>query len=264
MEKRDALSVRPQAWCFIDEPEAGITAALQGAVEVVHRKTDVVNTGTPLGDVLADRGVVGLCFEELHQRFAGRQSHDGGTVGIVQGNLGQPEDITVEGKQLVEGTHGDPDMGDARAAAYGVGHGRLSRSGRERIPNSNPADGRKSNRSRPASAPMEHMMANAVEVNDGTFAAEIEQCAGLAVVDFWATWCAPCRMIAPMVEALATEYAGKVKVAKLDVDNNPKTSALFNVRSIPTILFFKDGKLIDQVVGAVPRPQLEAKFKEHA
>ncbi len=107
-------------------------------------------------------------------------------------------------------------------------------------------------------------MANAVEVNDGTFAAEIEQHAGLAVVDFWATWCAPCRMIAPMVEALATEYAGTVKVAKLDVDNNQKTSARFNVRSIPTILFFKDGKLIDQVVGAVPRPQLEAKFKEHA
>ena len=107
-------------------------------------------------------------------------------------------------------------------------------------------------------------MANAVEVNDGTFAAEIEQHAGLAVVDFWATWCAPCRMIAPMVEALATEYAGTVKVAKLDVDNNQKTSIRFNVRSIPTILFFKDGKLIDQVVGAVPRPQLEAKFKEHA
>ena len=107
-------------------------------------------------------------------------------------------------------------------------------------------------------------MANAVEVNDGTFEAEIEQYAGLAVVDFWATWCAPCRMIAPMVEALATEYAGKVKVAKLDVDNNTKTSARFNVRSIPTILFFKDGKLVDQVVGAVPRPALEAKFKEHA
>ena len=107
-------------------------------------------------------------------------------------------------------------------------------------------------------------MANAVEVNDGTFAAEIEQYAGLSVVDFWATWCAPCRMIAPMVEALATEYAGTVKVAKLDVDNNQRTAARFNVRSIPTILFFKDGKLVDQVVGAVPRPALEAKFKEHA
>jgi thioredoxin 1 len=116
----------------------------------------------------------------------------------------------------------------------------------------------------PEAAPAEHMMANAVEVNDANFATEIEAHAGLAVVDFWATWCAPCRMIAPMVEQLATEYAGKVKVAKLDVDNNPRTSALFNVRSIPTILFFKDGKVIDQVVGAVPRPQLEAKFKEHA
>ena len=107
-------------------------------------------------------------------------------------------------------------------------------------------------------------MANAVEVSDDNFATEIEQTAGLAVVDFWATWCAPCRMIAPIVEQLATEYAGKAKVAKLDVGHNQKTAARFNVRSIPTIRFFKDGKLVDQVVGAVPRPQLEAKFKEHA
>jgi thioredoxin 1 len=107
-------------------------------------------------------------------------------------------------------------------------------------------------------------MANAVEVSDDTFVTEIEQHEGLAVVDFWATWCAPCRMIAPMVESLATEYAGTVKVAKLDVDNNQRTAARFNVRSIPTILFFKGGKLVDQVVGAVPRPALEAKFKEHA
>ncbi len=107
-------------------------------------------------------------------------------------------------------------------------------------------------------------MANAVEVSDDNFATEIEQTTGLAVVDFWATWCAPCRMIAPIVEQLATEYAGKAKVAKLDVDHNQKTAARFNVRSIPTILFFKDGKLIDQVVGAVPRPALEARFKEHA
>ena len=107
-------------------------------------------------------------------------------------------------------------------------------------------------------------MAHAVEVGDENFSTEIEAQAGLSVVDFWATWCAPCRMIAPMVEQLATEYAGKAKVAKLDVDNNQKTAMRFNVRSIPTILFFKDGKLVDQVVGAVPRPALEAKFKQHA
>lgn len=107
-------------------------------------------------------------------------------------------------------------------------------------------------------------MANAMEVTDENFATEIEGYAGLAMVDFWATWCAPCRMIAPHVEALAAEYAGKVRVAKLDVDSNTKTPTRFNVRSIPTILFFKDGKLIDQVVGAVPRPALEAKLQEHA
>ena len=108
------------------------------------------------------------------------------------------------------------------------------------------------------------MSGSTVTVTDDSFAEAVLSSATPVLVDFWATWCAPCRMIAPMVEALATEYAGKVKVAKLDVDNNPKTSARFNVRSIPTILFFKDGKLIDQVVGAVPRPALEAKFKEHA
>lgn len=107
-------------------------------------------------------------------------------------------------------------------------------------------------------------MANALEVGDDNFATEIEAHKGLAVVDFWATWCAPCRMIGPIVEQLATEYEGKARVAKLDVDNNQKTAMRFNVRSIPTILFFKDGKLVDQVVGAVPRPALEAKFKEHA
>ncbi len=107
-------------------------------------------------------------------------------------------------------------------------------------------------------------MASAIEATDDNFATEIEAQAGLSVVDFWATWCAPCRMIAPIVEQLAVDYAGKAKVAKLDVDNNQKTAMRFNVRSIPTILFFKDGKLVDQVVGAVPRPALEAKFKEHA
>lgn len=107
-------------------------------------------------------------------------------------------------------------------------------------------------------------MANTMEVTDDNFAAEVEGNQGLTVVDFWATWCAPCRMIAPMVEQLATDYTGKAKVGKLDVDSNQKTAMRFNVRSIPTILFFKDGKLVDQVVGAVPKPQLEAKFKEHA
>ena len=107
-------------------------------------------------------------------------------------------------------------------------------------------------------------MANAMAVTDDNFASEVEQHDGLTVVDFWATWCAPCRMIAPIVEQLATEYEGKAKVTKLDVDSNQRTAMKFNVRSIPTILFFKGGKLVDQVVGAVPKAQLDAKFKQHA
>jgi thioredoxin 1 len=104
---------------------------------------------------------------------------------------------------------------------------------------------------------------NTVTVTDDNFAAEIEGTDGLALVDFWAAWCGPCRMVAPIVEQIATDYEGKVKVGKLDVDANQQTAVRFNVRSIPSILFFKDGKLVDTVVGAVPRPVLERKLQEH-
>jgi thioredoxin 1 len=107
-------------------------------------------------------------------------------------------------------------------------------------------------------------MSNAMEVTDDTFESEVEKHSGLAVVDFWATWCAPCRMVAPILDQLATEYSGKAKVTKLDVDTNIRTASRFNVRSIPTILFFKDGQLVDQIVGAVPKPRLEEVFKKHA
>lgn len=107
-------------------------------------------------------------------------------------------------------------------------------------------------------------MSNAIAVTDSSFESEIEKHEGLAVVDFWATWCGPCRMIAPILDQLAVEYAGRAKVTKLDVDANQQTAIRFNVRSIPTVLFFKDGKLVDQVIGAVPKPALESKFKAHA
>ena len=106
-------------------------------------------------------------------------------------------------------------------------------------------------------------MSNAVAVTDADFEQEIEKHDGLAVVDFWATWCGPCRMIAPILDQLAVEYHGKAKVMKLDVDSNIRTASRFNVRSIPAVLFFKNGKLVDQVIGAVPKPALEMKFKQH-
>ncbi len=107
------------------------------------------------------------------------------------------------------------------------------------------------------------MAGQVLNVTDGNFAAEIEEASGLAVVDFWAEWCGPCRLVGPIVEQLAAEYAGKVKVAKLDVDNNQRTAARFNIRSIPSLLFFADGQLVDAVVGAVPKPHLERKIQEH-
>lgn len=104
---------------------------------------------------------------------------------------------------------------------------------------------------------------NIATITDSNFQSEIADNSGLSMVDFWAAWCGPCRLIAPFVEELADQYAGQVKVGKLDVDANQRTAAQFGVRSIPTVLFFKDGKVVDQVVGAVPKPALDRKIQEH-
>jgi len=106
-------------------------------------------------------------------------------------------------------------------------------------------------------------MSNIIAVNDANFEDEVEKHDGLAIVDFWATWCGPCRMIAPILEQLSSEYEGKVKVTNLDVDANIKTGSRFNVRSIPTLLFFKGGKVVDQIIGAVPKGQIENKLQQH-
>ena len=107
-------------------------------------------------------------------------------------------------------------------------------------------------------------MANTVAVTDANFESEVEKHDKLVVVDFWATWCGPCRQIAPSLEQLAQEYQDKVKVTKLDVDANQQSAMRFNVRSIPMLLFFKGGKVVDQIIGAHPKASIEAKFKQHA
>ena len=98
---------------------------------------------------------------------------------------------------------------------------------------------------------------NVVEVTDSNLEGEVLKSSLPVLVDFWAVWCSPCRAIAPHVEAIATELAGKVRVGKCDIDANPMIPSQFEVRSIPTLLLFKDGKVLGQLVGAVPRAKLD-------
>jgi thioredoxin 1 len=102
-----------------------------------------------------------------------------------------------------------------------------------------------------------------IEVTDNNFKSEVLDSATPVLVDFWAVWCGPCKMIAPIVEELAKEYDGKMKFGKLDVDANPQVSMQFGIRSIPTLLVFKGGKVVDQIVGAMPKRNLLEKIMPH-
>ncbi|MEK7348596.1 MAG: thioredoxin [Candidatus Eisenbacteria bacterium] len=95
-----------------------------------------------------------------------------------------------------------------------------------------------------------------LEITDSTFDTEVLQSQVPVLVDFWATWCGPCKMIAPVLEEVAKQYEGKVKVAKVDVDNNVRIATKYDIRSIPTLYIFKDGKVVQTIVGAVPKSRL--------
>lgn len=104
-------------------------------------------------------------------------------------------------------------------------------------------------------------MSDAVtSVTNDTFDSVVLQSQNLVMVDFWATWCGPCKIVAPVVEELAKEYAGKAIFAKVNTDENPDLASRYNIRGIPTLMFFKEGKVLDQVVGAVPKAQLKTKL----
>ena len=98
------------------------------------------------------------------------------------------------------------------------------------------------------------------EVTSSNWDNEVLKAQGLVMIDFWAAWCGPCRMISPTVEELAKEYGGKIKVMKLNTDENPEIASRYKIMGIPTVIFFKDGNMLDQIVGVVPKQQLKAKI----
>ncbi len=100
----------------------------------------------------------------------------------------------------------------------------------------------------------------AQQVNDSNFEEKVLKNEKPVVVDFWAEWCGPCRAIGPIIEELAKEYGGKVDIVKLNTDENPVTPTHFGIRSIPTLLFFKNGQVVDKLIGAVPKPNIKAKI----
>lgn len=103
---------------------------------------------------------------------------------------------------------------------------------------------------------------NVIEITDDSFDREVVKSDQPTLIDFWAAWCAPCRAIAPLVEQLSDAYSGKVKFGKLDIDANPRVPTQFEVRSIPTLLLFKGGQVVGQIVGAVPKAKIEDLIKK--
>jgi thioredoxin 1 len=103
----------------------------------------------------------------------------------------------------------------------------------------------------------------ALEFTDANFQTEVLSSDKLSVIDFWAEWCGPCRAIGPVIEELSKDYAGKVNIGKVNVDQNPQLSINYGITSIPAILFVKDGKVVDKQVGAVPKSVLDKKIQSH-
>jgi len=101
-----------------------------------------------------------------------------------------------------------------------------------------------------------NIMANVTHLSDSTFQSEVLEAEGLVLVDFWAPWCGPCKMIGPVIEELSAEYRGRVKICKLDVDENNETAGSYGIMSIPTMVLFKDGKEVNRLVGFVPKANI--------
>ena len=242
MQEGDAAASGATAWDVVHEAIPGGAAPFQRAVEIGYAVADVMDTGAAAREKLRNRTAGLAWLEQLDVHVAEPQTHDGGAVGGFRGTGLETQYVTIEGQGVGDARDGDTDVGEARR---GVVH-----------------DGENLTMEREGANGMTEMT-HPTEVSDDSFGHEVEQQKGLVLVDFWATWCGPCRMVSPILEQLAGEYAGRIKVAKMDVDANQRTTMRFNVRSIPSILFFRDGRHVDTLVGAYPKAAFDEKIQQH-
>jgi thioredoxin 1 len=231
---------------IVYQPVSGRSARFERGIQIGNPVADMMDSGSSAGQELGDGAVRVVRFEKLYLSVAEGKRRDGGAIGRFECVGVETQHLTIKGERRCQIWYGDPNMSDPGA----IGHA---------IPPRNGSSTQQSEENNIMAA----TNTLAVHVTDASFASEIEQANGLVLVDFWATWCGPCQIVAPVLEQLAGEYAGRAKVAKVDVDSNQRTAMRFNVRSIPSILFFKNGQHVDTVVGAVPKATLEGKIKQH-
>jgi thioredoxin 1 len=264
MEEGHAMSARPCPDARWKNFESGCFGLVQGAVEIRDRQADMMDASSSPLQVSGDGRIGTGRFEQFDSPLAGAEERDSDLFGgnilfsgdVLSQNGGPDRDRLGEGfdrdSNVVDLVHSNSLQERIRAGraccltpvtAYNLG-------GRQ--------------------AGVQHEIgecdvasAEIKQITDENFGAEIESSEGLAIVDFWAEWCGPCRMVGPIIAELAEEYAGKVTVGKLNVDENRVSAGRFSVRSIPSILYFKDGELVDAVVGAYPKKYLEEKILEY-
>ena len=242
MQERYPPAAGSHAWPLVDQTVASRPAGLDGGIEIGDPVADVMNAGAALGQEFPN-GAVGLDrSQKLDLGLPERERQNSRSVHRFLRMGLDSEHVTIKGHCRIEVSHGNADMRNAGAVNHRILRTLL------RL--------QENNKMGATNSPSVH-------VSDASFAVEIEQANGLVLVDFWASWCGPCQIVAPILDQLAGEYAGKAKVAKVDVDANQRTAMRFNVRSIPSILFFKNGQHVDTVIGAVPKATLEGKIKQH-